>query len=43
MQSQKKPSKPIATIGVDIGKSTFHLIGQDGRGAIVTQPSCSVV
>ena len=25
----------IVTIGIDIGKNTFHLIGLDGRGAIV--------
>ena len=25
----------IATIGVDIGKNTFHLIGFDKKGAIV--------
>ena len=25
----------IATLGIDLGKNTFHLIGQDERGAIV--------
>jgi len=25
----------IATIGIDIGKNTFHLVGLDQRGAIV--------
>jgi transposase len=27
----------IATIGIDIGKNTFHLVGLDQRGAIVLQ------
>src|SRR5438105_4547495 len=27
----------IATIGVDLGKNTFHLVGLDRRGAIVSQ------
>jgi hypothetical protein len=25
----------MATIGVDLGKNTFHLVGLDPRGAIV--------
>jgi transposase len=25
----------IATLGIDLGKNSFHLIGQDERGAIV--------
>ena len=25
----------ISTVGIDIGKNTFHLIGLDKRGAIV--------
>jgi hypothetical protein len=25
----------IATLGIDLGKTTFHLVGQDERGAIV--------
>jgi transposase len=25
----------IATLGIDLGKNTFHLVGQDQRGAIV--------
>jgi hypothetical protein len=28
-------SHTIATIGIDIGKNTFHLVGLDERGAIV--------
>ena len=27
----------IATIGIDLGKNTFHLVGLDTRGAIVLQ------
>ncbi len=27
--------KTIATIGIDIGKNSFHLIGMDAVGAIV--------
>jgi transposase len=27
----------VATIGIDIGKNTFHLVGLDQRGAIVLQ------
>ena len=32
-------SRTIATIGIDIGKNTFHLVGLDERGAIVLR-SC---
>ena len=28
-------SRTSATIGIDIGKNTFHLVGLDERGAIV--------
>jgi transposase len=28
-------SKSVATMGIDIGKNSFHLIGFDERGAIV--------
>ena len=27
----------VATLGIDIGKNTFHLLGLDQRGAIVLQ------
>jgi hypothetical protein len=30
----KAKSVAIATLGVDIGKNTFHLVGLDKRGAI---------
>jgi len=31
----------IAVIGIDIGKNSFHVVGLDGRGAIV--PAAEVV
>jgi len=34
MHTQQKSSDPVATIGLDIGKNTFHLVGLDQRGAI---------
>lgn len=36
MSRQPTPS-PIATVGIDIGKNTFHLVCFDQRGAIVLQ------
>jgi transposase len=36
MPRQSTPSA-VATIGIDIGKNTFHLMGLDQRGAIVLQ------
>jgi transposase len=36
MPRQSTPSA-VATIGIDIGKNTFHLVGLDQRGAIVLQ------
>jgi transposase len=36
MSRQSTPST-VATIGIDIGKNTFHLVGLDQRGAIVFQ------
>src|SRR6516164_5275416 len=35
MHTHQKSSDPIATIGLDIGKNTFHLVGLDKRGTIV--------
>jgi hypothetical protein len=35
MASQQNSFANVATIGIDIGKTTFHLIGQDRRGAII--------
>ncbi len=34
-------SNAIAVIGIDIGKNTFHLVGQDDRGAIVLRQKWS--
>src|SRR5262249_46589255 len=34
MHPHVKSSNPVTTIGLDIGKNTFHLIGLDKRGAI---------
>jgi transposase len=36
MSRQSTPST-VATIGIDVGKNTFHLVGFDPRGAIVFQ------
>ena len=33
--SRSSSSAAIATIGIDLGKNSFHLVGQDERGAIV--------
>jgi transposase len=30
-----KSNSPIATMGIDIGKNAFHVVGLDRRGAIV--------
>ena len=35
------PLQPIATLGIDIGKNSFHLIGLDARGAIVLHQKLS--
>jgi hypothetical protein len=35
------PLQPIATLGIDIGKNSFHLIGLDARGAIVLRQKLS--
>ena len=34
MHTHQQSSDPVATIGLDIGKNTFHLVGLDKRGAI---------
>jgi transposase len=31
----------IAVIGIDIGKNSFHIVGLDGRGAIVLRQKWS--
>ena len=37
MHTSQKTSETISTIGIDVGKNTFHLVGLDKRGAIVLQ------
>jgi hypothetical protein len=41
MRTSHKTLEPIATIGVDLGNNTFHLVGLDKRGAIVLQQKVS--
>jgi transposase len=38
---QKSSDRPVATIGIDIGKNTFHLVGLDERGMIVLRTKVS--
>ncbi len=38
---RKNSTAPVATIGIDIGKNTFHLIGLDKHGAIIMQTKLS--
>lgn len=35
--SRQSASSTVATIGIDIGKNKFHLVGLDQRGNIVFQ------
>src|SRR5262252_862028 len=37
----EKLKSPIAVIGIDIGKNSFHIVGQDKRGAIVLRQKWS--
>src|SRR5262249_44638264 len=37
----QKLNSAIAVIGIDIGKNSFHLVGQDRRGAIVVRQKWS--
>jgi transposase len=37
----QKLNSAIAAIGIDIGKNTFHLVGQDRRGALVLRQKWS--
>jgi transposase len=37
----RKATDVVTTIGIDIGKNTFHLIGLDGEGAIVLRQKLS--
>jgi transposase len=37
----EKPNSAIAVIGIDIGKNSFHIVGQDRRGSIVLRQKWS--
>src|SRR5713101_5250801 len=37
MRTSQNTPETISTIGIDVGKNTFHLVGLDKRGAIVLQ------
>jgi hypothetical protein len=39
--SHKSAPPTVSTIGIDLGKNSFHLIGLDQRGAIIWQLKCS--
>jgi transposase len=41
MTSQYPVIRTVGTIGIDLGKNSFHLVGLDQRGAIVLQLKCS--
>ncbi len=41
MHTHQKLLNPITTIGLDIGKNTFHLVGLDKRGAIAMRTKLS--
>ena len=41
IHTHQKSSDAVATIGIDIGKNTFHLVGLDKRGAIVLRTKVS--
>jgi hypothetical protein len=41
MPSHTKSTADVTAIGIDIGKITFHLIGQDRRGKIVMRARVS--
>jgi len=36
-----KPNSAIAVIGIDIGKNSFHIVGQDRRGALLLRQKWS--
>jgi hypothetical protein len=41
MRTSQKTPETITTIGIDLGKNTFHLVGLDKRGPIVLQQKVS--
>jgi hypothetical protein len=40
-RTSQKITGIVTTIGIDIGKNTFHLVGFDQRGAIILQQKVS--
>ena len=40
-EAHRQTSDPVTTIGLDIAKSTFYLIGADKRGSIVMRSRVS--
>src|SRR6266702_8981293 len=41
MRTSQKTAGIITTIGIDLGKNTFHLVGFDQRGVIILQQKVS--
>ena len=41
MRTSQTTPETITTIGIDLGKNTFHLVGLDKRGAIALQRKVS--
>jgi transposase len=39
--SSNRKTAPVSVIGIDIGKNSFHVVGQDQRGAIVLRQKWS--
>ena len=37
----QKPNSKVTVIGIDIGKNSFHIVGQDRRGALVLRQKWS--
>jgi transposase len=37
----RRSQEAVATLGIDIGKNTFHLVGLDRKGAIVVRQKLS--
>src|SRR5713226_10391572 len=38
---ERRPFMEIHTIGIDLGKSLFHLVGVDSSGSVVVRKRCS--
>jgi hypothetical protein len=39
--SSNRKTTPVSVIGIDIGKNSFHVVGQDQHGAIVLRQKWS--